>query len=101
MKHPLEYLIEQRIQEAIDNGDLSDLPNAGKPIADLGQSADDVLARVMKEQGARPAFVELSGKLQALIKRMSETDDPLARKALEQQIASMRTQMAIAREKKQ
>ena len=99
MKHPLEHLIERRIEEALENGDLSDLPNAGKPIADLDQPADSVLGRVMQEQGGKPAFVELNGQLQALIQRMAETSDPLARKALEQQIAAMRTRVAMEKER--
>ena len=68
-KHPLDHLIEQRIQEAMDNGDLSNLPNSGKPLADLAQSECDILARIVREQGGKPAFVLLNGKLQALIKR--------------------------------
>ncbi|WP_319411090.1 DUF1992 domain-containing protein [uncultured Cohaesibacter sp.] len=99
MKHPLDHLIEQRIQEAMDNGELSNLPNAGKPLSDLGMSADDLLARVVREQGGKPAFILLNGKLQALIKRLGQVKDPIRRKALETQIADMRTQMAIEKER--
>ena len=99
MKHPLANLIEERIQEAIDQGDLSNLPNAGKPLASLEERSDDVLARVMREKGGKPAFVELNGKLQALIQRMSEVSDPLKRRALERQIAEMRTRVALEKER--
>lgn len=99
MKHPLDHLIEQRIQEALDNGDLSNLPNAGQPLSDLDQSADDLLARVVREQGGKPAYVLLNGKLQALLKRLDQVKDPLRHKALEQQIADMRTRMAIEKER--
>ena len=99
MRHPLEHMIEERIREAMEKGDLSDLPNAGKPISNLSESAEDTLSRVMREQGGKPAFVLLNGKLQALIQRMTETRDPLARKALEQQIADMRTKLAIEKER--
>lgn len=99
MRHPLEHLIEERIQASLDNGDLSNLSNAGQPLETLGMSQDDLLARVMREQGARPAYVDLSGKLQALITRMGEVSDPLARRAIELQIAEMRTRMALERER--
>ncbi|SNY92134.1 protein of unknown function [Cohaesibacter sp. ES.047] len=99
MGHPLEHVIEERIREAMEKGDLSDLPNAGKPIANLAESTEDTLARVMREQGGKPAFVLLNGKLQALLTRMTETDDPLARRAIEQQIADLRTKLAIEKER--
>ena len=98
-KHPLDHLIEQRIQEAMENGDLSNLPNAGKPLSDLDKSADDLLARVVREQGGKPAYVVLNGKLQALLKRLGQVKDPLRHKALEQQIADMRTRMALEKER--
>ncbi|WP_316861555.1 DnaJ family domain-containing protein [uncultured Cohaesibacter sp.] len=99
IKHPLDHLIETRIQEAIDNGDLSDLHNAGKPLEDLLQTTDDILARIIAEQGGKPHYVLLNGKLQALIKRLDQVKDPLRRKALENQIADMRTRMAIEKER--
>nr|WP_321458147.1 DnaJ family domain-containing protein [uncultured Cohaesibacter sp.] len=99
MKHPLDHLIEQRIQEALENGDLSNLPNSGKPLGSLDPSSDDLLARVIKEQGGKPAYVILNGKLQALIKRLGQVKDPLRHKALEQQIADMRTRMAVEKER--
>ena len=98
-KHPLDHLIEQRIQEALDNGDLSNLPNAGKPLSDLDLSSEDLLARVVREQGGEPAFVTLNRKLQILLKRLDQVNDPIRHKALEQQIADMRTKMAIEKER--
>jgi hypothetical protein len=58
-----ESLIERRIREAIERGDLDDLPGAGKPIADLDQPEDELswLRRWMKREG-----IDLSKELAEL-----------------------------------
>jgi hypothetical protein len=48
-----ESLIERRIREAIERGELDNLPGAGKPIADLDVPEDELswLRRWMKREG--------------------------------------------------
>lgn len=98
MKHPLDQLIEERIREALEQGDLSNLPGEGSPIPNLDLPPEDVLTRAIREQGGKPAFVVTNAKLRALIKQLGLVKDPLRRKALEDHIAAMRTRMAIERE---
>ncbi len=98
MAHPLDHLIQKRVEEAIEQGGFDRLSCSGKPLADLDQPFEDCLARVAREQGGKPAFVLLNGKMQALIQRMGKVTDPLVRKALEQQIADLRTRMALEKE---
>jgi hypothetical protein len=99
MAHPLEHLIQKRIEEAMEQGDFNQLSCSGKPLPNLDQPAEDCLARVVREQGGKPAFVLLNGKIQALIQRMGDVTDPLAKRAIEQQIADLRTRMALEKER--
>jgi hypothetical protein len=59
----LESLAERRIREAIERGELDNLPGAGKPIPDLDEPQDELswLRRWMKREG-----VDLSRELAEL-----------------------------------
>jgi hypothetical protein len=60
--HALELIAEQRIAEAIDRGELDDLPGAGRPLAlddDLLVPAELRMAyRILKNAGFVPPEVE-------------------------------------------
>lgn len=58
-----ESLIERRIREAMERGDFDNLPGAGKPIADLDETEDELswLRRWMKREG-----IDLSKELASL-----------------------------------
>lgn len=99
MKHPLERIIEERIKDAQESGELSNLSCSGKPLGSLDPTGEDVLNRVVQESGGKPAFVELNAKIQMLLKRLGEVEDPGRRRAIEQQLAAMRTEAAIERER--
>jgi Domain of unknown function (DUF1992) len=49
----LESLVERRIREAMERGDLDNLPGAGKPIPDLDENEDELawVKRWMKREG--------------------------------------------------
>lgn len=49
----LDHLVERRIREAIERGELDNLEGAGKPIADLDDPEDELswVKRWMKREG--------------------------------------------------
>jgi hypothetical protein len=49
----LEFLVEQRIREAQERGELDGLPGAGKPIPDLDRQVDELtwVRQWMKREG--------------------------------------------------
>ena len=67
----LEFLAEQKIAEAIANGELDDLPGAGKPL----ELDDDSLVpeelrlayRILKNAGVAPSEVKKLGLMKARI----------------------------------
>lgn len=78
-KHPLDALVEERIQDAMRRGEFDDLPSRGKPI----ELDDDSLVpeelraayRVLKNAGYVPPEVlerRAVGELEALLPRLPE-----------------------------
>lgn len=81
-----DALVEQRIREAQERGELDDLPGAGAPL-DL---EDDALIpeelrvayRVLKNAGYVPPEVEALKDIKALEHALEETDAPAERQRL-------------------
>ena len=67
----LEFIAERRISEAIENGELDDLPGAGRPL----ELDDDALIpedlrvanRILKNAGVAPPEVKKLGLMQVRI----------------------------------
>ncbi len=79
-----ERMAEQRIAEAIERGELSDLPGAGKPLA----LDDDALIpeelrlayRVLKNAGCVPPEIERLNEIRSLRHLLANVDDEAARR---------------------
>jgi hypothetical protein len=67
----LEFIAERRISEAIENGELDDLPGAGRPLEldDDSLIPEDlrVANRILKNAGVAPPEVKKLGLMQVRI----------------------------------
>ena len=87
-----ERLIEEKIREAMENGEFDDLPGKGKPLdleAYFSTPADLRLGySVLKSAGCVPVEVELQKEIDALKAQLSGCQDEHKRKALNKEIES-------------
>jgi len=98
MDHPLIDLIDAKIKEAEAEGAFDELSGAGKPLPDVGDPQNAYLNRVMRENGAVPAFVILSKELEKLRQLLCDTADRTERKRLMAEIAALEPRIALARD---
>ena len=90
-------LIENAFRRAQENGDLEDLPGAGKPIAESSLNADP-FAHVYAESGAMTPFAELRRQIEAARARLAAARDPEARRAIQAEISGLEMRRAIEME---
>ncbi|KZY46040.1 hypothetical protein A3731_32060 [Roseovarius sp. HI0049] len=90
-------LIEAAFRRAQENGDLDDLPGAGKPIAESSLTADP-FAHVYAESGAMTPFSEVQRQIEAARARLAEAGDAGARKAIRAEISALETRKAVEME---
>jgi hypothetical protein len=98
----LDFIAEQRIAQAIENGDFDELPGAGKPL----ELDDDSLVpedlrlayRILKNAGFVPPEVETLNEIAAL-ERLVTKDSKAARKLalLKARIEARYYEKAVAR----
>src|SRR5215831_4627560 len=85
-----ERLIEEKIREAMENGEFDDLPGKGKPLdleAYFSTPADLRLGySVLKSAGCLPVEVELQNEIESLKARLSVCDDERERQSLRKEI---------------
>ena len=77
---PLQRLAEARIQEAVDRGELDNLPGAGKPLPpdDMNPLVPEALRmayRVLKNAGFIPPDLSLEQELRQLTEVVAATGD--------------------------
>lgn len=97
----VDLITEQRIAEAIERGELSDLPGAGKPLA----LDDDALIpqelrlayRVLKNAGFVPPQVERLSEIRELEQLISTLDDPGPRRRAVMRLNLLRAQTPAGR----
>ncbi|SDK09676.1 DUF1992 domain-containing protein [Aliiruegeria lutimaris] len=94
----LNFLVNNAFREAEANGAFDNLPGAGKPLADLHQSKDAVVARIMKEANAKPAAVVVQKQIVESRARLKALSDPQERKAEMRRLADLQTRLAIEQE---
>ena len=98
MPHPLDALINEKLQKAKEEGAFDNLPGQGRPI-DHGHSPKDALLnRLMVEAKAKPPVVVLSAQITASTARLKILTDPDERKAEMTVLANLQTRLAIEKE---
>jgi len=93
----LDFLVEQRLSEAVSRGEFDDLPGAGKPLA----LDDDPLVpeelrlayRILKNAGFVPPEVETLGEIGNLERFVAETADDAARAKAVKKLALLKTRI--------
>ncbi len=98
MTHPLDSLIDQIVNAAAKRGELDNLPGAGKPLPEVENPQDAVLARIMKEADATSPVVVLRRQILAAQEKLKETINPDDRKEQMQIIADLQMRLAIEME---
>jgi len=98
MDHPLIDLINAKIRAAEAEGAFDNLPGAGKPLPPVDDPENMVMNRIMKENGAEPAFVSLSRELARLREELRETGDRTRRAEILREMSLMDARIAFARQ---
>src|SRR5262249_29373047 len=85
-----ERLIEEKIREAMEQGEFDNLPGKGKPLdlAAYFATPDDVRLgySVLKSAGCVPVEVELQKEIEALKAQLAACEDERKRQALGKEI---------------
>ncbi len=97
MDHPLIDLINARIQAAEDDGAFDNLPGAGKPLPRVDDPENEMINRLIRENGGVPEFVSLSRELERLRQELRETGDRTARRDILKEMSMMEARIEIAR----
>lgn len=98
MPHPLDALINEKLQKAKEEGAFDNLPGQGRPI-DHGHSPKDALLnRLMVEAKAKPLVATLTEQIAASAARLKPLTDPDERKAEMKVMADLQTRLAIEKE---
>ena len=101
---PFSRAAEERIREALAQGEFDNLPNAGQPL-DLDEyfsaPADLRMAySLLKNANCTPLEVELLNEISRLQRAIAEAPDPARKQELERTIANHQTQLAILLERR-
>ena len=94
----LDFLVEQRLEEAVSRGELANLPGEGRPL-ELDDDAlvpEDLRAayRILKNAGFAPPEVEALTEIAQLENRLRpDCDDPAARRKKLRKLALLRTRL--------
>ena len=98
----LDYIAEQRIREAINNGEFDHLEGFGKPI-DLSDyfsvPADDRVAfHILKNSGVVPEEIELRKSIYHLVEKIRHSADNEEISALERRKLELEDKLFVLRE---
>lgn len=101
MDHPLLDLINARIRKAEAEGAFDNLEGAGKPLPRVDDPENEMINRILKENGAVPEFVSLSRELAKLREELRETGDRTRRREIIQDMSMMDARIELARKSHQ
>ncbi|HZR24530.1 MAG TPA: DUF1992 domain-containing protein [Vicinamibacterales bacterium] len=99
----LDRVAEQKIREAIANGEFDNLPNAGKPL-DLEEYFRTpehlrMAYSILKSSGCLPEEVELMREIETLDRELGGAVDEQLRTRLRRRIRDRKLQLALALER--
>ena len=90
-------LLDAAFQRALDNGDLDDLPGAGKPI-DPGTLGTHPFAHVYRESDVMTPIGVIQRDIDAARARLAAATDPDVRRAIQAELAALDTRRTIEME---
>ena len=101
---PFSHAAEQRIREALAQGEFDNLPNAGQPLnleEYFSAPADLRMAySLLKNANCRPLEVELLNEISRVQQAIAEGPDPARKQELERTLANHQTQLAVLLERR-
>jgi hypothetical protein len=101
---PFSRVAENRIREAIAQGEFDNLPGAGKPLnlEEYFSTPEDLRMAfsILKNANCTPAEVELLKEISCLEHTLADTSDASARQDLQRTLAHRKTELAIALERR-
>ena len=97
-------IAENRIREAMEQGEFDNLPGAGQPLSleEYFSTPEDLRLAysVLKNANCRPLEVELLNEIARLEQAASAAPDAAAREPLARALADRRTELAILLERR-
>ena len=90
-------LVDAAFKRAQDNGDLDDLPGAGRPIDPSALTADP-FAHVYRESGAQTPLSAVREKIDNARQRLCGAPGPAERRAAQREIATLEAQLGVEME---
>jgi hypothetical protein len=101
---PFSRLAEQRIREALAQGQFDNLPNAGQPLnlEEYFSAPPDLRMAysLLKNARCTPLEVQLMNEVARLKQAIADAPDAAARKELERALVSQRTRLAMLMERR-
>ena len=97
-------IAENRIREAMEQGEFDNLPGAGEPLnlEEYFSTPEDVRMAysVLKNANCRPLEVELLNEIARLEQAIAAAPDDAAREAHRRELANRRTELAVLLERR-
>ena len=93
----LDFLVEQRLQDAVSRGELDNLPGSGRPLElhtdPLVPEDVRVAYRLLRNAGFVPPELEAVSAIGSLERLVTETSDDTARAKALKKLALLRTRL--------
>ena len=100
---PFSRIAENRITEAMAQGEFENLPGAGQPLdfEEYFRTPEDLRMAysILKSAHCVPAEVELLNDVARLERAIAQAADPTARQSLQRALTDRQTQLAVMLEK--
>jgi Domain of unknown function (DUF1992) len=101
---PFSRIAENRIREAMAQGQFENLPGAGQPLnlEDYFSTPEDLRMAysILRSAHCAPAEVELLNEVSRLERAVAEAADPATRQSLQRALMDRRTQLAVVLEQR-
>jgi DnaJ homologue, subfamily C, member 28, conserved domain len=101
---PFSRIAENRIREAMDQGQFEDLPGAGRPLnlEEYFSTPEDLRMAysILKSAHCVPAEVELLNEVSRLERAVAETADATERQSLQRALTDRQMQLAVVLERR-
>jgi hypothetical protein len=99
---PFSRIVENRVREAMAQGQFENLPGAGQPLnlEEYFSTPEDLRMAysILRSANCVPAEVELLNDISRLERAVAETSDATARQSLQRALTNCQTQLAVALE---
>jgi hypothetical protein len=100
---PFSRIAENRIKEALEQGQFENLPGAGQPLnlEEYFSAPEDLRMAysILRSANCAPVEVELLREITRLERDLAQSEDATTRKALQRTLTDRQTQLAVMLER--